>query len=377
MTEAPEGKVYDTEKGWIDPAVKTDDPTPAPTPDPVPEKEEVTPAEAAAKVAEEVKAPETNIKKDELPAWLKEKYGIESTEDLQEVLESNSKLADELEKERDKKVFKSEKEEKLHKFLNDYDLDKIGEGMQTAATLLSLDIDGADPRKALEEAYIIENTDLTREEAKHLFTKEYRKKYELNKDKFDSDEEYEEEKKYVEIQLKKDTAKAKRILTEKKESLKVKETKAESKAEAPVASIEGYTKQVDKFFEKFEKLTETDEDGKELYSVSLNENQRKQVRDAMHQYVKRTDVYDKSGKINNFDTVELAHTFSEILFGSWLRAERNKQIKILAHGLKAEQIAQLKPDKVSKSQGKAAGMSLDEQFAERAKVEKAKRESAR
>lgn len=381
-----EGKVYDiTTKSWKDQPVKTDEPPVKKEEEPIVEKkeeevkvEEVTPVAAAEKVATEKKEETTNVKKDELPAWLKEKYDIETQEELQEILESNSKLADELEKERNKKVFTSEKEEKLHKFLKDYDLDKIGEGMQTAATLLSLDIEGADPRKALEEAYILENTDLTRDEAKALFKKEYREKYEVNKDKFDSDEEYEDEKKLAEIRLKKETAKAKRLLAEKKESLKAKEpAKEEKKSEVPAAAIDVYTKQIDKFFTKFEKLVETDEEGAELYSIALNESQRGQVEKAMKEYVKRNDVYDKSGKINNFDPVNLARTFSEILFGDWMNKERNKQIKILAQSLKAEQIAGRKPDKVSKSEGKGVGRSFEEQFAERAKQEKAKREAAR
>ncbi len=136
MTEAPEGKVYDTDKKeWIDAPVeeikKEEAPEEKKEEPPAPEKKEEktpTPEEAAAKVAAEAKKEEektTNPKKDELPAWLKEKYGIENQEELDEVLGSNKKLADELEKERGKKVFTSEKEEKLHKFLLGWDLDKL------------------------------------------------------------------------------------------------------------------------------------------------------------------------------------------------------------------------------------------------------------
>ena len=119
---------------------------------------------------------------------------------------------------------------------------------------------------------------------------------------------------------------------------------------------------------------EKDEDGSELYSIVLDESERNQVAKAMKAYVQRSDVYDNSGKINNFDPVALARTFSEILFGDKMSKQRNKQIKILAQGTKAEQIASRQPDKVSKSQGKTVGLSIDEQFRELAKVEAAKRQ---
>ena len=64
-------------------------------------------AAAAKGAAEQKKTEETNIKKDELPAWLKEKYKIETQEELDEILSNSNKLVDELEKERNKKIFKS------------------------------------------------------------------------------------------------------------------------------------------------------------------------------------------------------------------------------------------------------------------------------
>ena len=93
----------------------------------------------------------------------------------------------------------------------------------------------------------------------------------------------------------------------------------------------------------------------------------------MTAYVQRPDVYDKNGKIDNFDAEELALKFTQLLFGKWMDQEHHKQIKILAQATKAEQLAGKKPDKVSKSMGKASGQSYDEQFAEAARIAKEKR----
>ena len=391
MTEAPEGKVYDTDKKeWIDAPVeeapkKEEAPEEKNEAPPAPEKKEEktpTPEEAAAKVAAEAKKEEektTNPKKDELPAWLKEKYGIENQEELDEVLGSNKKLADELEKERGKKVFTSEKEEKLHKFLLGWDLDKIGEGMETAAVLTRIDIPNIDGKRALEEQFILDNTELTRDEAKQLFAREFRKKYEIKKADFDTDEEYEEEKKLTEIQQKKDVSKARKFLEEKQKELKAKpeEKKPEKKEDIPVESIKSYENQIKSFFKKdgkdWDGFHYGGKDGDDSYAIVLDADKRKQVQDAMTAYVQRPDVYDKNGKIDNFDAEELALKFTQLLFGKWMDQEHHKQIKILAQATKAEQLAGKKPDKVSKSMGKASGQSYDEQFAEAARIAKEKR----
>lgn len=397
MTEAPEGKVYDTEKKeWTEaPVEEKKKETPlekeeteeeeVPEKKEPPKKEEAeNPEAAAAKLAEEAKKkdePEKAVttKKDELPKWIKEKYGIENQEDLQAVLESNKKLANELEKERSKKVFKSEKEEKLHTFLQDYDLDKIGEGMANFSSLLRLDIDKIDGKKALEEKYILENTELTRDEAKMLFNREFKNKYEPKKTDFDTDEEYEEEKKLIEIQMKKEVAKSRKFLEDKKEQLKSKpeEKKPEKKEDIPQKSLKSYEKDVKNFFKKDDKewnsFSYPDENGKEAYAIVLDDDKRKAVQEAMIAYIQRPDVYDENGKIDNFDPEELALKFTQILFGKWMDQEHYKQIKILAQSTKAEQLAKVKPDKVSKSAGKASGMSFDEQFAEAARIAKEKR----
>lgn len=387
MAEAPEGKVYDTDKKeWIDDApveeIEKKETTEEKKEEPEKKEEKVetpTPEEAAAKVAEEKKEETTDPKKDELPAWLKEKYGIESQEDLDEVLGSNKKLADELEKERNKKVFTSEKEEKLHKFLQGWDLDKISEGMETAAILTRIDIANIDGKRALEEQFILDNTELTRDEAKQLFNREFRKKYEPKKSDFDTDEDYEEEKKLAEIQQKKDVAKARKFLEEKQKELKAKpeEKKPEKKDEIPSESIKSYENQIKTFFKKdnkeWDRFQYKDENGNELYAIVLDPEKRKQVQDAMTAYIQRPDVYDKNGKINNFDPEELALKFTQLLFAKWMDGEHHKQIKILAQQVKAEQLAGKKPDKVSKSMGKASGQSFDEQFAEAARIAKEKR----
>lgn len=251
--------------------------------------------------------------------------------------------------------------------------------METAAVLTRIDIPNIDGKRALEEQFILDNTELTRDEAKQLFAREFRKKYEIKKADFDTDEEYEEEKKLTEIQQKKDVSKARKFLEEKQKELKARpeEKKPEKKEDIPVESIKSYENQIKSFFKKdnkeWDRFQYKDETGTELYAIVLDADKRKQVQDAMTAYVQRPDVYDKNGKIDNFDAEELALKFTQLLFGKWMDQEHHKQIKILAQATKAEQLAGKKPDKVSKSMGKASGQSYDEQFAEAARIAKEKR----
>jgi hypothetical protein len=101
--------------------------------------------------------------------------------------------------------------------------------------------------------------------------------------------------------------------------------------------------------------------------------------------VKRTDVYDKSGKIPNFDAADLAQQMAYLLFDKngevnpkgerWLTSQVTKQIKTLAETLKIEQIAQKQPDKKTIAAGKEGKLSIEEQFAEHGRREAAERSS--
>lgn len=123
-------------------------------------------------------------KKDEKPdfsTYLKDNFEIDSEDDLKKILSTNLQLTQDLEAEKKKvkePVYKSERHKKIAEWLDSsgYDLDKINEGLETAATLVNLNVEKLDDRRALEEAYIVDNKDeLSRDEAKKLFNKDFKK----------------------------------------------------------------------------------------------------------------------------------------------------------------------------------------------------------
>lgn len=387
---ATEGKVYDLTKGeWITPEVKKEE-----------VKEEKK--EEAPKEEKKEEPPKTEEKKEEtkteeevtpdFTSHLKEKYGIESEDELKKILDTNVKLTEELEAEKKavkEPKYKSDKHKKLMEWMDGsgYDVDKIGEGLETAATLINLDVAKMDGRRALEEAFILDNTDITREEAKKLFAKEF-KQYTIKKEDFEDDKEFAEAQELADIQRKKDEAKARKTLSSEQEKLKFvekpKEEKKEEKFEVPKETIDGYTSQIDKIFDdgkgnKFDRfIFEDEKDPTIKFSIVIPPEKLKDIQATARAYVQRVDNYDANKKITNFDPVKTLKQITDALYGDWKDEEMFKQVVTLAKTLRAEQLAGVKPDKESKSGGKGDGVpSITEQFAEHAKKEKEAREKAR
>ena len=398
METATDEKVYKIGQGWVDQKdakvetkvetkeeVKTEE---TKTEDKVEEtKKEEKPKE------EEPKKEEKKEEKPDFSSYLKEKFNVDSEDDLDKILKTNLKLTEALEAEKKKvkePVYKSERHKKLMEWLDGsgYDVDKINDGLETAATLVNLNLEKIDDRRALEEAFILENKeDLGREDAKKLFSKEY-KKYNLNKDDFDDENEFKEEQELMDIQKKKDITKAKKLLASEQEKLKYvepkKEEKKPEKIEIPAEVIDTYAKKVDSVFEnskgeKFDRLTFEDEKDPSIkFSIVFPEDKMKLIRQTSLEYVKRNDIYDGNKKIPNFDPLRHVTQVMYALEGDWLLDQMSKQVVTLAKTLRVEQLAGIKPDKESKAGGKGTGIpSYSEQFAELAKKEKEAREKAK
>lgn len=384
-----EGKVFDLQKGWITPE--------KPTNGEEHKKEEPKKEEAKAEEAktEPKTEPKTESKTEEpkkeeakipdFASHLKEKYQIDSEDELQKILDANVKLGEQLEEAKKPKepTWKSETQKKIVAWLDEkgYNLDSLGEGLETSGVLMNLQVDKIDERKALEEAYIIENTDITREEAKKLFARDF-KKYTLKKEDFDEDKDYAEAQELADIQRKKDVAKAKKVLTAEQEKLKVaakEEKKAEPKIEIPTEAIESYTKEVNKVFDnpktgKFDRIIFEDEKDPTIkVSIVIPEDKLKMVRQMATDYVKRTDIYDDKKKIPNFDPAAHIKQVINALYGDWLYEQVFRETLTLAKTLRAEQLAGVKPDKKGGGDGKAAIPSIEEQFLEHAKKAKESR----
>lgn len=320
------------------------------------------------------------------------KYGIQSEEDVEKTISAQKTLIDqhnslkaELDKVKAEPKYRTEQEKKIAEFLAPYDPSKFGDGLNTVAEIIAMDVDNIADRKALEEAYILKHPDLTREESKELFSEEYDTRFKLDRDSFDSDEQYNQRKRITDIKMKNEVAQARKELKEKKESLKYTEppkteqTQQQTKApEAPAEAVQAYTKDVETFFNPskdkfFDRLNYLSDDGKEvLYSMVLDKEKLDSVKEFMTNYVKSPSSYAQDGKIPNFAPQELAKTALRLLYGDWMEEQLWKQVKVVAGKLKAEQIAGQSPEKRSGGTGDAK-LSISDQFKQLAQKEKEKR----
>lgn len=393
MADKNEGKAFDLTQGkWVD-ASKPEE-TETSVIDPPEEKEEEPKEEPKEDPKDEPKEPEYKEEPPKTPdfvSYLKDNYSIESEDQLRQILERNVSMGQELEEAKKPKeyTFKSDRQKKIIDWLDGagYDLDKIGDGLENAAVLVNLNVEKLDDRKALEEAFIIENkNEISREDAKKLFNKEY-KKYTVDKEKFDDEQEYKEEQELIDIQKKKDVAKAKRMLQSEQEKLKATEEKPKEQPDLSVPKdvVDGYSKQVNSIFEdakgnkKFDRFIYEDEKDPNIkVTVVIPDDKLKTIRQASMDYVKRNDIYDDKKKIPNFDPEAHVKTITHALYGDWLIEQVFNNATNLAKTLRAEQLAGVSPDKKSAAKGQANGIpSIDEQFRELARKEAEARKKRR
>lgn len=356
-------------------------------------KAEVKPAEEVKK--EEVK-PEDKPLAFEPGTYLKEKFGekfgIESEQELQEILDSQDALVEKFTELQTKykelennPTYRTDQEKKIAEFLKPYDPTKFGEGLNSIAAIIGMDPAAVSGRTAMEEAYIINHPDLTRDEAKELFTEEYDVRFKLNKDDFDTDEAYNQRKRINDIKLKNEEANARKILVEKKELLKAKPeekqtaTQENKPIEVPAEVTQKYTQEIEKFFnpeknKTFDRFQFKSDDGKEtLYEMILDKKQLAELKGFMSDYYKNPNNYSKDGKTANFAPQELVGTASRLLHGDWREQQLWKQVKVLAQKMKAEQIAGTSTEKKS-SGGGDMKMSVTDQFIKLGQQEQAKRQ---
>ena len=358
---------------------------------------EEKPAETTTTTEEKPKTEEAAKPAFEPGSYLKEKYGeygVESEEDLKEMLGAQEELVGlldaskkEIETLKANPVYRSEQEKKIAEFLKPFPPERFGEGLNTAAAIMGMDPANIPGRLAMEEAFVLTKPHLTRDEAKEMFADRYESKYKIDKDKFDNDADYEKKKRSIELQLKDEEAEARKVLVAKQAELKAKpEEKKETQAaaqppkEAPAESLKIYSDQADKFFtgdgknKGFDRIQYMSDDGKEvLFNLVLDKEKLADVKQFVQNYIKNPGVYDKNEKIPNFDPKELARTGLRLLHGNWIEDQIWGESKKLAAKMKAEQIAGASPDKKSGGAGEAQLGTIG-QFQKLAAAEKAKRQ---
>jgi hypothetical protein len=320
--------------------------------------------------------------------YLKEKFGAESEDELKERLGKLEDLQKELEEAKKPKEyeFKSPKEKAIADFLKEWDLDNVAEGIEFATTLMKIDPDKMDDKRALREKYIYENSEVGRDKAIKLFESEYKKLYDLSKDDYDNDEDFKEAQELSEIKKEKEAMRAKKFLAEKKESLKYKapekkEDKTPEKPEPRITEevIAPYQKQIDSFFkpkegEDFDRfIFQHDDETIPPITLVIPEDKLKVIRKTCHDWLRMEGNYDNNKKLPNFDPQRLVKQVTDALFGDWKDEQMLNEVTKLAKILRAEQLAGVKPTKKSGGQGKEGIPSIEEQLQELAKKEKASR----
>lgn len=324
-----------------------------------------------------------------IDSYLAEKYAdreIKSEEDLDatlaaidEIQEENETLRaeiTELKKASTAPKFDSEAEEKAYNFVKNFGVDRLGEGMQTYANLITMDVEKAEPKILLEEQFILENPELTRDEALRKFNRDYQKRYTVNKDDFDTDEAFKEAQEDKRIDLKADAAKAKKFIQQKQVEFKPKAKEAGNNApqisEAVQKSIKAHDSELESFVKEFDTLIFSPTDNeKDDFVFKLTKAQVKEVQEAAQGWIRNPNSYDAKGNLIGFTDIDnKIHQISYMLFGPDLIE------KALKHGLskgeikRAEEIAKKKPTRTSKVASTAPDVSEEKQWEDLAKQKK-------
>lgn len=351
--------------------------------------EEVKPA-AETKTTEEDDA--INVD-DYIKETFSEKYGVKSEDELTGVLEDYEKVAaenEELKKklavaEKAEPVFESENEKKIFKFLKAAPADLADERLVTHMRLNKIDVDKEDGKVLMQEAFIIDNPDLPREDAILKFNRDFNRKYTIKKEDFTgTEEEYKEELRALEIDKRTDIGKAKKFITAKQAEFKTEKPSTEDKAtkENPEvkASIEKINSKFDAAMKDFKGLVFEPTDKKEdRFTVSLNKEQHAEVLKAVKNWVSNPVSYNKDGKLLNRST-DPHEIYKMAAFG--LYPDEISE-KLYNHAIqqrniiRAEEIAKVKPTSAAKGAGDVSIKGMSEEKQQEMLLKKKKEQSAK
>jgi hypothetical protein len=314
-----------------------------------------------------------------LAQTFEDKYGIKNEEDLQlhleaaaEVEKENADLRAQLEEaKKTKPAFETEQEQKIFDFLKKYPVAKMGEGMATYARLVSMDVDNVAPRTALEEKFILEHEELTREEAMLKFNRDFDRKYKVKASAFDTTEEADAEQKQLDIDLKSDAAKAKKFLSKQQEEYKSKATDKVAEKETtaiPVQvqeSVRTNLSEIDQYMGELDVINFSQDDGTPAFSYKLSKQQKEQIKTAMKGWIGNPASYEKDGKIRGeYDVETAAINAAAMLFHSDIFDKAYNAGLSKGEIKRADQIATKKPNREAKAaiDGKRIPLTEEEQW---------------
>jgi hypothetical protein len=283
-----------------------------------------------------------------------EKYEIQSQEELEElidnatgVMEDYEGLKKQLAELKDQKPkFSSTEEEKAFEFIKKFGVPRQGEAFQTYAKLIAMDVDNADQRMLLEERFVHENPELTREEAQKKFARDYNRKYSLSRENFDgTDAEYKEELEMLEIDKKSEVNKAKKFLKEQQEKFKptVKDD-APKVPESVQKSIEKNAVAYEEFAKGNQELV-FEENGEKV-NFKLDKDKNATISKAMLAWVKNPANYDEKGTLTGVKSPQdMQRQVAAALYLDDIIKTVVSQVKNSVTGKRIDEVGEKKPDK--------------------------------
>lgn len=322
-----------------------------------------------------------------------DKYGVKSEADFKEILDESVKILDEnekltakiaeLEKAPKEPAFKSESQKAVFEMLKDYDPERIPDGLNMLAALVSMDVTKTDPKMLLEQKFIMEHPELNIERARRKFQRDFDAKYSINEDEFEDPQDLKEKKKDIEEDLEIEAAQARKFLKEKQKEVKIKSEQKDEKPEESVnehvqQSIAKNTAEFDEHFKGIHTLTfQVDEkDPKNLFNYEFSKDELARIKNLMDNHLKHPSSYDDKGNmIGGFDPESKFQTAAFAVCGQQITERALKFAQKYAQVIKAEDIASRKPERKAKSAGRQQSMSIDDQAERLAKKKKEERES--
>lgn len=323
-----------------------------------------------------------------------EKYGIETEDDFIQVLDESTKLLDEnealhkeieeLKKAPKEPVFKSESQKAVFEILKDYDPERIPDGMNMIAALVSMDVSKTDPKMILEQRFIMEHPELSIDRARRKFQRDFDAKYTVKDEDYEDPAELQEKKKDIEEDIEIEAAQARKFLKEKQKEIKIKsEDKPEEKPQVNERVQNSIAKNVAAFEEHFtgiEKLSfQVDEnDKKNLFHYTFSKEELGKIKKVMDDHLKHPAAYDDKGNlIGGFDPEEKFQTAAFAVSGVKITEKALQFARKYAQVIKAEEIAKKHPERKPKAAGKSESMSFDAQAERLAKKKQAERQASR
>lgn len=301
-----------------------------------------------------------------------EKYDIESQEELEErleifneVVEENKELKKQLKEVEKNPKFDSDAEKKAYEFVKEYGVERVTDG--TYAALITMDPDKTDKRILLEEQFIMEHDEYTRDEAKRKFKKVFDKEFgPLNEDDFKTPEEFKEAQEERELDLKAASEKAKKAIKKYQADFKGKPNdKKEDKTvvnEAIQKSIATNAKEFEKELAELETIDYSlSDDPEEDFSVQFKKDQLKAIRAVCESWVKNPVNYNEKGElIAKMDPETVFLRAARMLYGEEIEGKLIEHTRKVYSIKRAEEISEQTPASRKAKGPSATGVALSE-----------------